>query len=176
MARVAPVITNVHGVKFTQSEAKTFLNRLKSYNNRVERNYRRWIKAGMTPEQARSVAGETVSLSLDIFTSKSGIKAQLGAMTRKATTAYTVNRKENMISNIRIILRDRLGLTYDELDTIQDALNGLTLTQYMRWWEENKDLVELIFDESENVGTFMVTEAYVNGVKTRFNASLGISI
>lgn len=176
MARIKPMITNKHGLKFTPSEAKNLLNRLEKYNARVERNYNKWIRAGMDPERAKMVAGEKVQVSLDIFRNKGGIKAQIGAMTRRATTARALEKKGEMITGIRILLRDRIGLTTEQLDTIEDALLSMTMVEYQNWWENNKDMIELIFDESENVGAYIISQDYINYVISNLSSSLGVTI
>lgn len=176
MARIKPMITNVHGLKFTQSEAKNLLNRLERYNKRVQSNYNKWVRAGMDPERARQVAGETVQVSLDIFESKGGIKAQIGSMTRKATTAYALQKKEQMVTGIRVLLRDRLGLTVAQLDAIEDALNSMTMVEYQNWWQNNNQLIEMIFDESENVGAYIISQDYIDYVLSNISASLGVTI
>ena len=176
MARIKPMITNVHGLKFTQSEAKNLLNRLERYNKRVQSNYNKWVRAGMDPGRARQVAGETVQVRLDIFESKGGIKAEIRSMTRKATTAYALQKKEQMVTGIRVLLRDRLGLTVAQLDAIEDTLNSMTMVEYQNWWQNNNQLIEMIFDESENVGAYIISQDYIDYVLSNISASLGVTI
>ena len=51
------VITNVHGDRFTPSEAKKYLNLLKRANKAVDKLRRKLIRRGVLPHLAEQMAG-----------------------------------------------------------------------------------------------------------------------
>lgn len=181
MARVKNnfIYKNKHGVEFTLKEAQRVLKTLKTYNAKVEKNYNKYLRMGLSEETARSLSGDTVGIGLDAFRSKSSIKNTVDALMRRTTTKYQVDARFKLTETITRILWERLGLTPSQLNNLTEALNRMSMVEYYKWWEANKDLVEQILITSDRLGLSAegyFNEDYADYIIKKLAASLRITL
>lgn len=174
--RQSDVITNVHGVRFTASEAKSFIKKMKTINKRVNALYKRFTRAGLSAELARRLAGDEISVTLNSIKNKAGAISSLNAAMKKATMRRVVNQNITMIDNVMGILADRYGLTQEQLEIIDDAIRGMSVTEFAKWYESNEDLVDVIFDTSPVHGSRIVSQDELDHIAYRLEESLGVII
>lgn len=169
-------ITNVHGVVFTPSEAKTYLNLIKRANKAVDKLRRNLIRRGVLPHLAEQMAGSKFSETLNIIKNKGGASNALNGMIKGATMRRVVEQKDRLINNILGIIEDRYGLNPADMRRIEDALRGLTVAQFGVWYESNADLVDIIFDTSPVHGARLVSQDEMDYIAERLEQSLGVKL
>ena len=87
-----------------------------------------------------------------------------------------VNQNITMIDNVMGILADRYGLTQEQLEIIDDAIRGMSVTEFAKWYESNEDLVDVIFDTSPVHGSRIVSQDELDHIAYRLEESLGVII
>lgn len=151
------------------------MKKIKTYNKKIQARFNQYTKAGLSVEEARELAGETLEPTLNAFTDKRQVAPTLRAMQRRTTTRYVLEQKDKMISGLITMLNDRIGLSPLESEIVQQALRNMTLEQYMQWWARNKDLIEAIFDDSDKILSHIISVQYIQEVKENLEQALGIS-
>ena len=170
------VITNVHGVRFTQSEAKSYLILIKKANKAVDKLRRNLIRRGVLPHLAEQMAGSKFSETLNIIKNKGGATNALQSMIKGATMRRVVEQKDSLINNILGIIEDRYGLNSSDMQRIEEALRSLTVAQFGAWYESNSDLVDVIFDTSPVHGARLVSQDEMDYIAERLKQSLGVEL
>lgn len=170
------VITNVHGVRFTPGEAKSYLNLIKKANKAVDKLRRNLIRRGVAPHLAEGMAGNMFSETLNIIKNKGGATNALRNMIKQATMRRVVEQKERLINNVLGIIEDRYGLNPRDMERIDEALRSLTVAQFANWFEANGDLVDIIFDTSPVHGARLVSQDEMDYIAERLKQSLGVEL
>lgn len=170
------VITNVHGVRFTPSEAKNYLNLIKRANKAVDKLRRNLIRRGVLPHLAEQMAGSKFSETLNIIKNKGGATNVLQSMIKGATMRRVVEQKDRLIDNILGIIEDRYGLNPRDMERIEEALRSLTVAQFAAWYESNSDLFDIIFDTSPVHGARLVSQDEMDYIVERLKQSLGVEL
>lgn len=169
-------ITNVHGVVFTPSEAKNYLNLIKRANKAVDKLRRSLIRRGVLPHLAEQMAGSKFSETLNIIKNKGGASNALNGMIKGATMRRVVEQKDRLINNVLGIIEDRYGLNPSDMQRIEEALRSLTVAQFGAWYESNSDLVDIIFDTSPVHGARLVSQDEMDYIAERLEQSLGVKL
>lgn len=169
-------IVNVHGVVFTQEEAKNYLNLIKKANKAVDKLRRNLIRRGVLPHLAEQMAGSKFSETLNIIKNKGGATNALRNMIKQATMRRVVEQKERLINNVLGIIEDRYGLNPRDMERIDEALRSLTVAQFANWFEANGDLVDIIFDTSPVHGARLVSQDEMDYIAERLKQSLGVEL
>ena len=169
-------VTNVHGVVFTASEAKDYLNLIKRSNKAVDKLRRNLIRRGVAPHLAEGMAGIMFSETLNIIKSKGGATNALRNMIKQATMRRVVEQKERLINNFLGIIEDRYGLNSRDMRRIEESLRSLTVAQFANWFEANEDLVDIIFDTSPVYGARLVSQDEMDYIAERLKQSLGVEL
>jgi len=79
---------------------------------------------------------------------------------------------ERVITNMMQVFADRYGLTKDQLEALEDALRSMTVVEFAKWYENNEDLVDDIFDTSPVSGDQIVSQDELDRLYERIKEAL----
>lgn len=170
------VITNVHGVRFTQSEAKNYLNLIKRSNKAVKTLTSKLRRLGLDKNTAQGLSGNIFNVSLDVIKDKAGAQQTLKNLIKGATVKKIVEQRERMATNILGIIEGRYGLNPSDMYKIEAGLRSLTLAQFVEWTKKNSDLIDIIFDTSPVHGARLVSQDEMDYIAERLKESLGVEL
>ena len=170
------VITNVHGVRFTQKEAKNYLNLIKRSNKAVKTLTSKLRRLGLDKNTAQGLSGNIFNVSLDVIKDKAGAQQALKHLIKGASVRSIVEQNERMMNNILGIIEGRYGISPRDMYRIEVGLRGLTLAQFVEWAKKNSDLIDIIFDTSPVHGARLVSQDEMDYIAERLKESLGVEL
>lgn len=171
-AKTERVITNFHGLRFTEKEAKRYISKIEQINKRIDKVYKKLIKGGVSEKLARSMAGDPIPVSIHQIANKEGSWQSLLKSLSRATMRRVSEDTERVITNMMQVFADRYGLTKHQLEALEDALRSMTVVEFAKWYENNEDLVDDIFDTSPVSGDQIVSQDELDRLYERIKEAL----
>lgn len=148
-----PTIVNEHGVRLSEKKVTKVKSAFEKYNKKVDADYRKLKKLGISDKIARMIGGHNLELNFDAFKTQKAVDETIESLKYRTTNAYRVQAREHITNSLLAFLEQRLGIGRQSLKRFEVNFRSMTMKQYNNWLNDNWENLEELF-ESYKKGIF----------------------